>query len=1178
MLLRPDSDNKASIKNKVTLTVFVTVTVMVLVVSWILFSYFHTVLRDSIFKQQFTLVSEIAEQLNGRVELARHQLSLAATNIDSSVLSNPLELQRALTAASPTSMIFDAGFLVIGTGGRVLAESMGYSELVGRDFASNEYIIRALKSGTPVLSKPFQFTVPPNPAMIAMVVPIRDDNDRVICLLAGYHSLDSDEFLTSLSSKGIGTGGYLYLINNRTILSHPDKSRILEVIPEGKNKGIDKALLGFEGSLDNVSSKGQQVLSSFRKVGDTGWILVANIPSDEAFKPLTELAYNAIMLSVCGIIISLLVVWFVTRGLTRPISLLTHHIDSFTSGVDAWQPIEIKTGDEIERLSVAFNTMLGEMNSAKQMLKDERDFFSGVIQNAAAPMFVIDSNHTILFWNDALVKLTGKSSREMVTTKLQWSPFYTSERPVLADLVIDHNLKHIDKYYSEFERSRFIDGSYQAEGWFDDINGKRRYLFFEASPIMNSHNEIAAAVETLEDITDRKLAQEKLSSHNIFLQEILDTIPNPVFYKDITGAYIGCNKSFQAFVGRSLPDLIGKTIADIMPGIYAVDTLQHDAEVISGRSGFSYESELLRYDGQIRHVLITKAPFYSIDGDLGGIVGAFVDVTEQQKLDEQTRKMSRAVEQSPATIVITDVDGNIEYVNPKFLQTTGYTFAEAIGQNPRILKSGELSPEGYAELWKTITSGREWRGEFHNMRRDGTLYWEYASISPLYDKEHRISGYLAIKEDITDRKAVEAELANSRLELEEKHGQLEHLFSQVELAKREWEQTLDHLQDFVILTDADHRIRRFNKLLSEATGKPYATLLGSDWRELIYAAGFRFVTFDGVSGEMHHPGSGRTYDITIYSIKNVDEVTGYVVSLNDTTELRIATQELEKTYSELKEAQVQIFQQEKMASIGQLAAGVAHEINNPMGFISSNLTTLNKYIDRLSEFIAAGDQILVASAGSEETENLKALRKRLKIDYIMDDSRQLITESQDGAGRVRRIVQDLKSFSRVDQAESALLNLNDALETTINIAWNEIKYVATLTREFGDIPAIKCHPQQLNQVFLNLLVNAAHALGNSQGIITVRTWYEEEHVFVSIADTGCGIAEDIQKRIFEPFFTTKEVGKGTGLGLSISYDIIRKHGGSITVESEIGRGATFIVKLPVDGPKELESAEIIEQV
>jgi two-component system NtrC family sensor kinase len=1165
MLLNMIRNMQTSIKTKVTVTVFLTVSTLILFISWIIFSYFHAVLRDSIFNQQFKLVSEIAEQLNGRVELARHQLSLAASSIDSRILANNAELQHTLFNASPASMIFDAGFLVIGPDGHIISENMGFPELINVNFSSQEYVISALKTGAPVLSSPFQFRVPPNPPMIAMVIPVRDDSDRIICLLAGFHSLGVDEFLTSISSKIIGAGGYLYLIHDRTILTHPDKSRILEKIPDGKNKGIDKAVHGFEGSLENVNSKGQHLLSSFKKVGNTGWILGANIPYDEAFKPLNNILFNVIVLSVIGIIITLLVVWIVTRRMTLHISKLTQYVDALTAGVDDWKPIVVKSGDEVERLADAFNTMLSEVNTAKQALKDEKDFFSGVIQNAAAPMFVIDKNHTILFWNNSLAKLTGKSSFQMKNTKLHWSPFYASKRPVLADLVVDNKLKQMDRFYNDFEQSRFVDGAFQAEGWFENINGRRRYLFFEAAPILNSRNEIVAAVETLEDITERKLAQESLSSHNLFLQEILDAIPNPVFYKDNLGAYIGCNTSFQTFVGRALSELIGKTISDIMPGSYAEETLRHDAEVYREQAGFSYESELLRCDGQVRQVLITKAPFFMSNGEPGGIVGAFVDMTEQRKLDEQIRKMSRAVDQSPATIVITNIDGVIEYVNPKFCQTTGYTTAEAIGKNPSVLKSGEMSADGYADLWKTISSGREWRGEFHNKRKDGTLYWEYASISPLYDKGSRITGYLAVKEDITNRKEVEAELAQSRQELEEKHGELGLLFRQVEQAKKEWEQTLDHLRDFVILTDPDFRIRRYNKLLSEATGRAIHELVGFDWRQLIYEAGFRFVTFDGVSGEMFIPSSGRTYDIAIYSIIDNGEVTGHVISLNDTTELRGTTQKLEEAYSELKDAQLQIFQQEKMASIGQLAAGVAHEINNPMGFISSNLTTLNKYIDRLSEFIAAGDQALAECSDPAATIKLNGVRKRLKIDYIMDDSRQLIVESLDGAGRVRRIVQDLKSFSRVDQTECALINLNETLETTINIAWNEIKYVATLNREFGDIPQIKCFPQQLNQVFLNLLVNAAHALGENQGTIAIRTWSDADRVFVSVTDTGCGIPEEIRKRIFEPFFTTKEVGKGTGLGLSISYDIIRKHGGEIQIESEVGIGSTFTVSLPIEG-------------
>ena len=267
----------------------------------------------------------------------------------------------------------------------------------------------------------------------------------------------------------------------------------------------------------------------------------------------------------------------------------------------------------------------------------------------------------------------------------------------------------------------------------------------------------------------------------------------------------------------------------------------------------------------------------------------------------------------------------------------------------------------------------------------------------------------------------------------------------------------------------------------------------------------------------------------------------------------------------LQQMQGQIVQQEKMASIGQLAAGVAHEINNPMGFITSNLTSLGKYADRLDEYIAALQGSLGSCPSHPDTVEIDRLRQKLKVDYIISDIRELVNESLDGANRVRRIVQDLKSFSRVDQAECCRTNLNEALETTINIAWNELKYVATLERDFGDVPEIVCYPQQLNQVFLNLLINAAQAI-EKQGNIIVRSWSENGTILVSVQDNGKGMAEEVRKCVFEPFFTTKEAGKGTGLGLSISADIVRKHGGDITVESSVGTGTTFTVRLPVHSP------------
>ena len=189
-------------------------------------------------------------------------------------------------------------------------------------------------------------------------------------------------------------------------------------------------------------------------------------------------------------------------------------------------------------------------------------------------------------------------------------------------------------------------------------------------------------------------------------------------------------------------------------------------------------------------------------------------------------------------------------------------------------------------------------------------------------------------------------------------------------------------------------------------------------------------------------------------------------------------------------------------------------------------------------------------------------KRSLKIDYISEDIRNLIAESLDGADRVKEIVQDLKRFSRLDESKHKVADINAGLGSTINIVWNESKYKATLIKDFGNIPPTKCRPGPLSQVFMNLLINAAHAI-DQHGEIRLKTWQDNGSINITISDTGCGIPEDVQKRIFEPFYTTKEVGKGTGLGLGIDYDIIKKHSGEITVENEVGMESAIIISTPV---------------
>lgn len=266
----------------------------------------------------------------------------------------------------------------------------------------------------------------------------------------------------------------------------------------------------------------------------------------------------------------------------------------------------------------------------------------------------------------------------------------------------------------------------------------------------------------------------------------------------------------------------------------------------------------------------------------------------------------------------------------------------------------------------------------------------------------------------------------------------------------------------------------------------------------------------------------------------------------------------------LKQMQAQLIQQEKMASIGQLAAGVAHEINNPVGFIASNISTLGKYCQRLKEYIMALEEALLERNEGTWPDNIDTCRSSLKIRHIMADLDELMNESMEGIDRVKNIITDLKSFSRSDDKQTTLVDLNQCIRATLNIVKNEYKYVAELTQDLQeDLAPVRGNSQQLSQVVANLVVNAAHAI-NGQGTISIKTWSNDCCVFLTVSDTGSGIPPEYLESIFDPFFTTKEVGKGTGLGLSICFDIIKKHQGKITVESTVGKGSAFTVQLPVD--------------
>ena len=270
----------------------------------------------------------------------------------------------------------------------------------------------------------------------------------------------------------------------------------------------------------------------------------------------------------------------------------------------------------------------------------------------------------------------------------------------------------------------------------------------------------------------------------------------------------------------------------------------------------------------------------------------------------------------------------------------------------------------------------------------------------------------------------------------------------------------------------------------------------------------------------------------------------------------------------LKELRRQLLQLEKLASIGQLTAGVAHEINNPVGFISNNVEMLRQYVVSYIDILKIVEN-LKKSIEQNNMESAKSIvaemskfEEEINLDYMINDADKLLEHTQRGIDRIQKVVMGLRTFARRDNEIMEMADVEAVLESIINIVWNEIKYKAELKKEYGKIPPVKCNSQELGQVFINLLANAAQSI-TDKGEITVKTYVNANHACIAIRDTGCGIAPEDIKKIFTPFYTTKQAGQGTGLGLSVSYDIIKQHGGDILINSQPGRGTTFTVLLPL---------------
>ncbi|MDC8759587.1 PAS domain S-box protein [Janthinobacterium fluminis] len=502
--------------------------------------------------------------------------------------------------------------------------------------------------------------------------------------------------------------------------------------------------------------------------------------------------------------------------------------------------------------------------------------------------------------------------------------------------------------------------------------------------------------------------------------------------------------------------------------------------------------------------------------------------------------------------------------NAHVAATLGYTADELEGTPTSTIFPTPESYEATRRLANPLLiAGRPYETERELRRRDGSLVWCHVCAKTL-DPARPESGTVWIVDDLTEARAAQERL----------HSTL-----------RDYQGVLNNASLGIVLT-AGRAIQRYNPAFSAMFGYAGDSAVGLQGRAL-YRSDAEYAELGKLVGPALAAGKPVQCEVYLRRRDGSDfwgNLSGYLADpdepargtwwiIEDRSAFKQAQQALEGNYAELKEAhrqleaaQAQLLQSEKMASIGQLAAGVAHEINNPIGFVNSNLGTLGMYVGQLLDVVGAYEEALDGVAmPAPSAQRIAGARTAADIDYLREDVAALLQESQEGLARVRNIVQDLKDFSHVDEGEWQEVDLNAGFRSTLNMVRNELKYKAEVSLELGELPPVQCNPAQINQVLMNLLVNAAHAI-ERQGRIVLRSGVEGEWVWLEVEDNGCGIAPEVQARIFDPFFTTKPVGKGTGLGLSVSYGIVNRHGGHFDMASTPGQGTRFRFWLPLAPP------------
>ena len=784
-----------SLRNRISLLVSAIVLLVLLAVAGLFVTLAEREIRHNLTVQQTALVSALAGELDRQILTLQNVLAAATEALPRDALADPERLQRYLESRPALRSVFH-NILVYSPEGTVLAANPPSPGYVGARLGGLEYLVRTRESRKPLLSRPFVSPIS-HEALLVLTCPVLDGQGQVVAIVGGSLYFRKDGFFASLTGNPIGKEGYLALFTrDRQILAHPDAQRVMTVVPVGFNPGLEAALREGHFSGESKTSVGLPVFSSYQTLKSTGWVLVSSLPLTEAYAPILSLRTQALAMVLALAVLLPLLVGGLVHFLTAPLLRFRDHIADLARGQPSARPALLARKDELGDLARAFDELMQARDQAEASLERQLALYAALGETNQAiirareplPLFqeicriAVDEGCFRMAWIGVVDESSGR------LTPVAWAGMAGGYLEGLdVPLAKDSPLAHGPSSNACRSGQAYICNDFFAdpgtEPWRGralqaDFKSAAAFPFFRGGRVAGSFSMYADAigyfdvrrVELLERMAQdisfaldhmereqlRQRAESALATTYSRLNGIIDGSRDLIAAWDTDCCLMAVNAAFKAEMRRAWG-------AEVGPGSCPARWLAEfpaERQRLMSQWQRALAGESFVVEEQTTEGRWFETSYYPIRDAGGRIIAAshiVRDVTSRRLAIESLRLLNRAVAQSPASIVITDTEGNIRYVNESFCRVSGYSREEAVGKNTRFLGSGQMPPEVFQDLWATISSGKTWTGRLLNRRKNGETYWESALIQGIADDEGYILNYLAVKEDISAVMAAEAE-------------------------------------------------------------------------------------------------------------------------------------------------------------------------------------------------------------------------------------------------------------------------------------------------------------------------------------------------------------------------------------------------------------------------------------